>query len=174
FPSGVALDGSGNIYVSEQNNNRLQKFNSSGVFQGCIAGAVAGLQNTCTTFTGGSEDGQFSAPSSVAVDDDGNIIVPDDGNRRLQKFDASGNFLLKFGSNGSGNSQFSGGVYHVDTDADGLIYVVDRGNHRIQVFSPDGLFLEKFGSGGSGDGQFFFPFGVAIHDNGQLVVADTT
>ena len=174
FPSGVALDGSGNIYVSEQNNNRLQKFNSSGVFQGCIAGAVAGFQNPCTTFTGGSADGQFSAPFSVAVDDDGNIIVSDNGNSRLQKFDASGNFLLKFGSNGSGNSQFSGGVYHVDTDADGLIYVVDRGNHRIQVFSPDGLFLEKFGSGGSGDGQFFFPFGVAIHDNGQLVVADTT
>ncbi|GAF84493.1 unnamed protein product, partial [marine sediment metagenome] len=62
-------------------------------------------------------------------------------------------FVLKWGSEGSGDGQFDG-ISGVAVDSSGNVYVADNENHRIQKFTSDGAFLIKWGSQGSGDGQF--------------------
>ena len=76
---------------------------------------------------------QFVRPQGVCVDQEGNIIVADSRNHRIQIFQPNGNFLCSFGSHGHA-------LGHLDRPSgicvtpDGLIVVVDFGNNRIQVF----------------------------------------
>ncbi len=93
-PSGVAVDGSGNVYVVDTYNHRVQKFTSDGTF----------LTKWGTL---GSGDGQFNAPRGVAVDKWGYVYVADFGNNRVQKFKGTGAFVTKWGSYGSGDGQFN-------------------------------------------------------------------
>jgi len=72
-PQGIALDRSGNIYVADTGNNRIQKFSPDGVF----------LEKWGSY---GSGDGQFILPGDVKVDKSGNVYVADTGNNRIQKF----------------------------------------------------------------------------------------
>ncbi|MBF0339103.1 MAG: hypothetical protein HQL05_14890 [Nitrospirae bacterium] len=74
----------------------------------------------------------------------------------MQKFTSSGQFITKWGSNGSNDGQFDS-LAGIATDSSGNIYVVDAGNSRIQKFSSSGQFLTKWGSKGSDDGQFKSP-----------------
>jgi uncharacterized repeat protein (TIGR02543 family) len=79
YPTGVAVDGSGNLYVADYKNHRIRKISPQGVV---------------TTIAGSGEDGyadgtgtaaQFSSPSSVAVDGSGNLYVADFNNNRIRK-----------------------------------------------------------------------------------------
>jgi uncharacterized protein YegP (UPF0339 family) len=72
-PMGVAVDSSGNVYVSEFTMERIQKFDSEGTFI-----TKWGSQ--------GEGDGQFNGPSGVALDSSNNVYVTDQGNNRIQKF----------------------------------------------------------------------------------------
>src|SRR5262245_4772913 len=161
--SRVATDGSGNVYVVDSGNHRIQNFDASGNF-------------LPTWASNGSGNGQFAPPFGVATDGSGNVYVTD-GNQRIQKFDASGTFLTTWGSFGSGNGQFNT-PEGVATDASGNVYVADRGdarfqgNNRIEKFDASGTFLSTWGSLGSGDGQFSFPEGVATDGSGYVYVAD--
>jgi len=81
----------------------------------------------------GQGNGQFFRPNGVAVDLEGNILVTEGRNNRVQIFRPDGNFLTKFGSAGTGPSQFdrpSG----IAVTPDGYIVVVDFGNNRVQFF----------------------------------------
>ena len=81
--------------------------------------------------------------------------------------DSPPSFLLKWGSNGSGDGQFSS-PRGVAVDSAGNVYVADSNNYRIQKFSNTGTFLTKWGSIGSGDGQFVNPRGVAVDSVGNV------
>jgi DNA-binding beta-propeller fold protein YncE len=70
----------------------------------------------------------------LAIDTSGNIFVVDEGNNRIQKFDSNGNFITKWGTEGTGNGQFDEPT-GIAIDSSGNVYVVDRGNSRIQVFA---------------------------------------
>jgi streptogramin lyase len=176
-PSGVAADASGNVYVVD-GNNRIEKFDANGTFLLAFGWGVADGKSafeTCTsgcqTGIQGSGDGQFSFnPGGVATDGSGNVYVVDRGNSRIQKFDANGTFLAKWGSVGSGNKQFavpSG----IATDRSGNVYVADSGNLRIQKFDPNGNFLAKWVSVGLGT-QAPVPIGVATDRSGNVYVLD--
>ncbi|HAO22533.1 MAG TPA: hypothetical protein DCQ37_19970, partial [Desulfobacteraceae bacterium] len=69
-------DSSGNIYVADSGNDRIQKFSGSGKYISQFG-------------TSGSDDGQFSYPYAIAIDISGNIYVADNGNDRIQKFSVS-------------------------------------------------------------------------------------
>ena len=167
IPNGLAVDSSGNVYVADTNNHRIQKFDSSGnfLFKWGAYGGEGGVTSN------GSGDGQFSAPQDVAVDGSGNVYVAESGNNRIQKFDSSGNFLLKWGTPGFGDGQFNQ-PSGVAVDSSGNVYVADKFNDRIQKFDSSGNFLLTWGTFGSGDGQFDGPQNVAVDSFGNVYVAD--
>ena len=80
-------------------------------------------------------------------------------------------FLLKWGSSGSGDGQFNG-PHGVAVDSGGQVYVVDRGNNRIQKFDSSGAFIITWGSTGTGNGQFDDPQGIAVDSAGNVYVTD--
>jgi phosphohistidine swiveling domain-containing protein len=140
WPSGIATDAAGNVYVTNSNvvasidgNYNVQKFTSSGAF-------VAKWGST------GRGAGQFEAPSGIATDVAGNVYVADSGNNRIQKFTVEGSLITQWGGKGSANGQFEF-PNGIATDVAGNVYVADSGNNRIQKFTSDGTFVAKWGSG---------------------------
>ncbi len=155
---GVAVDSSGNIYVADKGNNRIQKFDSDGNFIAKWGGL-------------GSGDGQLNSPYCVAADESGNVYVADFGNNRIQKFDSDGNFIAKWGSYGSGDGQFNG-PFSVAVDGSGNVYVAGLNNNRIQKFDSDGNFIAKWGSWGTSDGRFNGLYSVAADSSGNVYASD--
>jgi DNA-binding beta-propeller fold protein YncE len=101
-PAGLAIDGSGDIWVAELNNNRISEFDPNGNFIRAFGGDVAlpadpmgSALETCTDTTGcrdadqGSAAGQFTLPSGVAFDAAGNLYVANSGINRIDVFDVS-------------------------------------------------------------------------------------
>ena len=163
-PRGLATDTAGNVFVADQGNNRVQKFDSSGVLQ-LKFGA------------GGSSTGQFIAAFGVALDGAGNIYVtdsdPERTNHKVQKFNSSGVFLTSWGNKGGGSGNFANGAGGVAIDSAGNVYVTDPTGSRIHKYSSTGTFITSLGGPGSGNGQFSGPLGVAVDASDNLYVADT-
>jgi uncharacterized repeat protein (TIGR01451 family) len=148
----LTVDSAGNVYVTDGDNHRVQKFDSNGNFL-CKWGQL------------GSGVGEFFYPLDVGVDGAGNVYVSDERNHRIQKFDGCGNFLLQWGG-----FTFPRGL---EVGSSGNVYVADTWNHRIQKFDSNGNFLLTIGSSGDGDGQLRYPDDVAIDNAGNIYVADT-
>jgi DNA-binding beta-propeller fold protein YncE len=163
-PSGIAIDSSGNIYVADSLNNRIQKFDDQGAFILKWGSAGSGI-------------GQFDSPQGIAIDSSDCIYVVDRSNNRVQKFDDSGNFITAWGSPGSANGNFDR-PFGIAVDASDNIYVTDSGNDRVQKFDSRGNFISNWGATGSGTGQFVLPQAIAIALAGDYVdtvyVGDTT
>ncbi|MBF0592491.1 MAG: hypothetical protein HQL02_10435 [Nitrospirae bacterium] len=157
-PQGVAVDGSGNVYVADTGNARIQKFTSDGKF-------------IITWGSNGSGDGQFQHPEGIAVDISGNVYVADRSNNRIQRFTSDGKFIAKLGSEGSGDGQFDW-PEGIAIDGSGNVYVADAGNDRIQKFTSDGKFIAKWGSNGVDDGQFNAPTSILLDDSDNVYVAE--
>ena len=131
----------------------------------------------------GNAQGQFTAPHGLAVAPDGSLYVADSNNHRIQKFDASGKFLLEFGTfSGPNNANPASGTFNepwgVAVGPDGNVYVADTWNHRIQKFDPNGKFIKMWGTPGQTDingqgGIFWGPRGVAVDKGGRVYVTDT-
>jgi len=160
FPEGIAVDRSGNVYVSDTDNDRIQEFTSEGVY---------------ITQWGrlGSGKGQLSGPEGIATDSDGNVYVADMYNNRIQKFTSAGVYITQWGRFGTGNGQFES-PFGIALDGADNVYVVDSGNSRIQMFTSAGAYVTQWGSRGTGGGFFQIPKGIAIDRVRNLVyVADT-
>ncbi|KPL09296.1 MAG: hypothetical protein AMS26_23020, partial [Bacteroides sp. SM23_62] len=164
--SGIAIDAESFIYVSDTNNHRIQKFTPDGQF-------------VTKWGSEGSDDGQFDfflqdnrlAQGGIATDINGDVYVADTGNNRIQKFDSDGVFIMKWGTEGSGEGQFNNPEW-IAIDTNGNVYVADTGNNRIQKFDLNGGFITQWGTEGSGEGQFDTPLGIDVDTNGNVYVAD--
>lgn len=158
---GITIDQQGCLYVVDNGNNRVQKFDNQGNF-------IVLWGNF------GSANGNFNNPTGIASDAEGNIYVVDTGNHRVQKFDGKlGHYLLKFGSRGNGEGQFAS-PWGVAVDrVRSYVYVVDSANFRVQKFDHTGEFIMQWGGFGNNDGQFYFPRGIAVDpSDGAIYVVD--
>src|SRR2546422_6773910 len=113
----------------------------------------------------GVDDGEFSSPTGIALDKDGNIYVADTDNHAIQKFDKDGKFLARWG--GEAGTQ-EGMLYYprgLATSPEGDVYVADSGNNRIQKFDAEGNCIHAWGKFGfawraAEMGKFDVPWGV--------------
>ncbi len=163
-PSGVAVDGEGNLYVLDSGNARIQKFAPDG-------------RPLKTTGDAGSGEGQFNQPADLAIDAEGDVYVIDTWNHRVQKFDADLTFITAWG--GPTKDLVNPGDYEmwgprsIAVDGDGNVWVVDTGTQRVRKFSPDGELLGTVGERGRGLGQFREPVGITFDPvTGDFLVAD--
>src|SRR5271165_838618 len=116
-----------------------------------------------------TDPGNFSLPTNVAVDKEGNVYVTDTLNNRVEIFDADGQFIRTFGKNGDGPGQFAR-PKGIAIDRDGHIWVVDAVQQRVQVFDTEGRLLIYFGQPGNWPGQFSAPYDIAIDPKSNRVV----
>ena len=155
-PTGIAVDGSGNVLVADTGNGRIEKFSPTGAFLSIIG-------------TKGSGQGQFAQPNGIAIDRVGNIYVADAGNHRVLKLKPDGTFIAEW----KGPELGFYGPRRIAIGPDDSIYVVDQGHNRIVKFSPDGEVLASWGSKGNGDGEFNDPTSVAVDPaTNKIYVAD--
>lgn len=157
---GVAVDASGSVYVTDQGNHRVEKFDSNGNFV-TRWGSLGNL------------NGRLREPAGIAIDDAGYVYVADRMNHRIQKFDGNGNFVMKWGSYGTEAGQFRLPT-SIAIDSLGNVYVAELGNSRIQKFDGNANFVTQWGSAGSEDAQFGAPLGIAVDFSGFVYVVDQT
>jgi DNA-binding beta-propeller fold protein YncE len=155
-PTGIAVDGNGNVLVADTNNGRIEKFSATGTFL-----AILG--------TKGTGHGQLRNPSGIAVDSTGNIYVADAFNHWVQKLAPEGTFIAEW----KGPEPGFYGPRRIAIGPDDSIHVVDQGHNRIAKFSSNGEVLATWGSKGTGDGQFDDPTSVAVDAaTNKVYVAD--
>jgi tripartite motif-containing protein 71 len=159
YPSRIAMDGSGNMYITDQSKYCVHKLDAQGKY----------IKSWGDKGTG---DGQFDTPEGIAVDGSGHVYVCDRQNCRIQKFDSDGKFLTKWGKAGSGDGEFHFPAA-VAVDNEGNVFVDDSDNHRVQKFTADGKYLTKWGQFGEGPGQFNVPLGIAVDEAGNVYVSDS-
>ncbi len=185
YPRGVAVDGSGNLYIADTDNHRIRKVDADTDFISTVAGS---------RYRGDSGDGgaataaRLSSPSGVAVDGSGNLYIADRGNHRIRKVDADTDFISTAAGASSGGGDDGPATAarltspsDMAVDGSGNLYIADRNNHRIRKIGTDGNITTVAGtgmSGYSGDGaaataaQLNFPSGVAVDGSGNLYIAD--
>ena len=120
--------------------------------------------------TYGEGDGQFVWPTSITLDDQGNVYVADEWLNRISIFNKDGEYLRSWGQAGTGDGELdwpAGLAINGDS-----IYVSDSRSHRVQRFSLDGTFQRKFGSFGTGPGQFNMPWGIGLDKDDNVYVTD--
>ena len=184
-PTGVAVDGAGNVYVADFDNQRIRKITPTGDTTTLAGNGTYGFIDG----TGGPLGAtQFRSPNSVAVDAAGNVYVTDANNNRIRKITPTGDTTTLAGNgtqgfvDGTGGpggaTQFSG-PNGVAVDAAGNVYIADTGNQRIRKITPTGDTTTLAGNGTAGyvDGsgsntQFRDPNGVAVDAAGNVYVSD--
>ncbi len=179
FPSGVAAEASGNVYVADRDNHKIKKITPDGVVS-TLAGS-----GTFGDVDGTGTDAQFFGPEGVAVDTDGNVYVADKNNHKIRKITPAGAVSTLAGSGTLGSNEGIGTAAQfnepqgVAVDTDGNVYVADYGGHKIRKITPDGVVSTLAGSGtqGEADGsgtaaQFRSPQDVAVDASGNVYVAD--
>jgi len=182
-PTGVAVDGSGNVYVADAGNTSIRKVTSNGTVT-----TFAGVSGVAGSADGAGAAARFNAPQGIAVDSAGNVYVADTNNSTIRKITSAGVVTTIAGVagqtgsvDGPGGSARFNGPYAVAVDGGGNLYVADFFNSTIRRITSTGTVttLAGFaGQAGMTDGvgsaaRFNQPYGVAVDGSGSVLVADT-
>jgi hypothetical protein len=134
-PSGVAVDGSGNIYIDDFNNNRIRVV-ASGVIN-TICGSTAGYAGD----GGIATSAKLSLPNCIALDKAGNLYISDNGNHRIRMISKSTGIINTIAGTGATGATGDGGpatsatistVFGLTVDTVGNVYIADAGNNKIR------------------------------------------
>jgi hypothetical protein len=183
-PEGVAVDSGGNLYISDNGNNRIRKITAAGIISTVAGNGTSGYSGD----EGLATEAQLDSPGSVEVDSAGNLYVADTQNHRIRKVTPAGIISTVAGNgsalyNGDGMLATTAALFASDVavDSAGNLYIADDGNHRIRKVTPAGIISTAAGngtSGYSGDGglataaQLYNPSGVAADSAGNLFIAE--
>lgn len=181
YPSGVAVDRAGYIYVADTGNNVIRKVTPAGAVT-----TLAGLAGSAGYVNTNGSAARFSAPFGVAVDQAGNVYVADTRNNAIRKVTAAGAVTTlaggTFGSkDGTGIAAQFNAPSSVAVDAATNVYVADYGNNTIRKVTPAGVVTTLAGipavsgtNNGTGSGALFYlPSGVVVDGGGNVYVADS-
>ena len=189
YPSGVAVDGAGNLYISDFRNNRIRKVDAA---TGTIS-TIAGTGEQGYSGDGGPAiQAQFSQLHGVAVDAVGNVYIGDYWSHRVRKVEAATGTISTIAGTGEQGYGGDGGPATqaqlrypsgVTVDGAGNFYIADAGNHRVRkVEAATGTISTIAGTGEwgyGGDGgpatqaQLRYPSGVTVDGAGNFYIADS-
>ena len=185
YPTGVAIDAAGNIYISDYQNYRVRMINSSGIISTFAGAGIDGYSGD----NGPASNAKISGPLGVAVDASGNLYIADYINNRIRKVNASGLITTiagkgSFGYSGDGGAATNAELYYpygVAADAYGNVYIADYQNNRIRKVNTSGIISTIAGNGiggYSGDGgaatnaEIYNPAGVGVDASGNIYIGD--
>jgi len=179
-PTGLTIDNSGNLYVTDVSDHRIRKITPAG-----LVSTIGGM-GTSGFVDGAASTSRFASPAGVAVDSAGNVYVGDQSNHRIRKI-TPGGVVSTFAGSGVGGwadglgtaAQFNYPCGLAVDSADN-IYVADSGNNRIRKITPAGMVSTFAGgsSAGTQDGaatiaRFSSPMALTVATDGTVYIADT-
>ncbi len=193
YPSGVAIDSSGALYITDTMNHVIRKVVVGGnitLFAG-QRGVSGFLEKDSKDEYLQAKDAQLNAPTGIAIDGSGNIYFCDTRNHRVRKIGTDGKIQTIAGKGEKGETGDGGKAVEaklnsptgVAVDAAGNVYIADQMNHRIRKVDKDGVITTVAGTGlpgYSGNGglatraQLFYPCCIALDKQGNLFIADRT
>ena len=184
--AGVALDGAGNIYISDGWNHRVRKVNTAGIITTIAGNGTQGYIGDNIP----AKDARLYYPGALAVDAAGNLYIADTYNYRVRKVTAAGIITTVVGTGGYGNGGDGGlataaqlgSVGGLAFDGQGNLYLSDVSNHRVRKVTPAGIITAvggnaQYGFGGDGalatSAMLANPAGIALDAAGNLYIADS-
>lgn len=174
LPGGAALDSSGNLWVPDAGNNRVEEFSAAGSFIKAVGWGVSDAKAelqvctaSCKAGLTGTGNGELKSPRAIAINPTtGNVYVADTENNRIEELSSAGAWVANLGNLSLKEPQ------GVVVDSAGDIYASDTTNNRVLEFSPGGELKTEFGTLGSANGQLKAPLGIAISE-GTIFVVDS-
>lgn len=184
-PYGIILDGAGNLYIADAGNNKVRKIDAAGMMSTVAGTGTAGFSGDGLAATSAN----LSAPSSVAVDQYGNLYIGDAVNNRIRKVNNAGIIGTMAGTGtagfagdgGAASAAFLNRPLGIATDRIGNLFISDQYNHRIRKVSVGGTITTIAGTGTaaySGDGaaatlaEVNQTFGIIVDDTGNIFFSD--
>lgn len=189
-PYGVALDGSGNLYIADSQNFRVRKVNTSGTISTYAGGGTSGIGDG-----GAATSAELSQPVGVDVDGSGNLFISDVGytlygGQRVRKVNTSGT-ISTYAGNGTGGFTGNGGAatsaevndpYGVATDGSGNLFIADEQNFEVRKVSSGNInaYAGNHTQGNTGDGglatsaEIDVAYGIATDGSGNVYIPDYT
>jgi gliding motility-associated-like protein len=150
-PSGIAVDGAGNVYVADTYNHSIRKITTDGNVSTLAGNGTAGITN------GVAVAARFFKPVALTVDAAGNVYVVDNGNEQIRKITPGGetSLIAGTGSIGATDGNFLQASFNNPTgiaiDVTGNLFITDAGNNKIREVTTNGAVYTLAGSGQAGN-----------------------